>query len=378
VLISSRTPSLNHLVKKLYGVYVTEIDRTLLNCIFAKEPTQLILDESMAVCDIEKLGAGKAILLSYLMHEHPELHFSEYNAPRIRGLISYFRFANMKILSHFSKIGRAYNKAGIPMLLFKGGAMKVLRPALSRVMGDVDVLIPAERIDEAIHIGENLGFGHCKEESNHAVDFHTETESAVDVHYSIYDPGKKNLHEFHQGLWARATTRTAFGVNFLLPCHEDLCFLVMTNFTKNLREHTSLGGLYYALCDCTFLQRDKGNFDWSIVRKNAVSSGKELEVRFAAEFMNAIVEGTIPDLDKNIPSSPDMEAFCNQIIFDEDYFLKRQRECQAIRVVELKREPWHFGKRIAKFLIMKKLRHVPTFVRWYLNRRNPQGEFNAR
>jgi hypothetical protein len=371
------TPFLDRLVNKLYHKYVSDADRVLLNLVFAEKPTQELLDESMRVCDIEALGAHKSLLLSYLMYEHQELQFPEYAGPRLKGLITYFRFANMKVLAHFSKIGKALNEARIPMLLFKGGAMKVLRPELSRPMSDVDILVPAGRMDEAVHIGESLGYEHTREESRHGVDFHTETESAVDVHHSIFDPGK-DPRLFHNRLFARAAPRHAFGVDFLLPCHEDLCFLVMTNFTKNLREHTTLKGLYYALCDSRFLQKDKAGFNWGIVRENAAGSGKEPEVRFAAEFMNAVVPGIIPDLEKNLPVTRDIEVFCNQMIFDEDYYLKRQKECQTIRVVELKNRPWHFGKRIVKFLLMKKLRRVPAFVRWYLNSRNPQGAVLAR
>jgi hypothetical protein len=377
-MIVSYTPALDHLVKKLYGKYVSKTDEVLLNLVFAEKPTQELLDAGMQVCDIDVLGANKSLLLSYLMHEHPELQFPEYAAPRLKGLITYFRFRNMTTLAHFSKIGKALNDADIPMLLFKGGAMKVLRPDLSRSMSDVDVLIPESRFKDAVRIGEGLGYQHTKEESRHGVDFHTETESAVDVHNAIFDPGKKDLRQFHMGLFARAKPRGAFGVDFLLPCHEDLCFLVMTNFTKNLREHTTLGGLYYALCDCRFLQKNKKDFDWAVVRENAKSSDKELEARFAAEFMNAIVPETIPDMDTNLPATPAMEAVCNQIIFDEAHSLKRQKECQAIRVVELKNHPWRFGKRIVKFLVMKKLRHNPTFVRWYLNSRKLQGDRYAR
>ena len=369
------TPVLRHLVNKLYSKYVRGDDQEFLSFIFAKNPTQESLDHCLSVCDIEALGAGKCILLSYLIHNNPKLKLSKYAGPRINGLITYYRFANMKTLSHFSRIGKAYNAAGISMLLFKGGAMKVLRPELPRPMGDVDILIPANRIEEATRIGEGLGYLHYKEESKHAVDFHTETESAVDVHHSIFDPGK-DLKQFHDGLFARATPRRAFGVDFLLPCHEDLCFLVMSNLTKNLREHTSLGNLYYALCDCQYLQKAP-SCDWGLVWPAAVACGRELEIRLAAEFMNAIVADTIPDLDRHFPASSAMEAFCNQVIFDEDYFLPRQKECQAIRVVELKRNPRKFGTFIAKFLLMKKLRNQPAFVRWYLKRKETQGTVHA-
>lgn len=357
--------SLQRLIDKLYPLHVSARDEILLKCVFANNVNQPMLDDCLEKCDIEVMGGAKCLLLSYLMHEHPELKFSSYSGPRIRGLINFWRFRNLKTLSHFSKIGKALNANRIPMLLFKGGAMKLLRPELSRSMGDVDILIPQDRIDEAVRLCANLGFLYDRADSKHAIGFHTPTEDAVDIHYALYEPGT-DLRTLHDRLFSRAASRKAFGVDVLLPCHEDLFFLVLANFTKNLREHTSLKGLYLALCDCHFLLRDKPDFRWEIVREDAKNSDKELEVRFAAEFMNRIVPETIPLEKLGIPISTSMEAFCNQVIFDEDIFLQRQKECQAIRVVELKNHPWREGIRIGKFLILKQIRKHPWFVKQYL------------
>lgn len=357
--------SLQRLIDKLYPLHVSARDEILLKCVFANNINQPMLDDCLEKCDIEVMGGAKCLLLSYLMHEHPELKFSSYSGPRIRGLINFWRFRNLKTLSHFSKIGKALNTNHIPMLLFKGGAMKLLRPELSRSMGDVDILIPQDRIDEAVCLCANLGFLYDRADSKHAIGFHTPTEDAVDIHYALYEPGT-DLRTLHDRLFSRAASRKAFGVDVLLPCHEDLFFLVLANFTKNLREHTSLKGLYLALCDCHFLLRDKPDFRWEIVREDAKNSDKELEVRFAAEFMNRIVPETIPLEKLGIPISTSMEAFCNQVIFDEDIFLQRQKECQAIRVVELKNHPWREGIRIGKFLILKQIRKHPWLVKQYL------------
>lgn len=369
--------ALHRLVDRLYRQYVSVTDQALFDFVFSSKPTQALLDRCLDSCDIEVLGGNKAILLSYVEHEHPELTFSAYAGPRLKGLNTYFRFKNMKVLSHFSRIGRAFNEAGIPMLLFKGGAMKVLRPALSRPMGDTDVLIPMERMAEATAIGERLGYSHFWEESNHAVDFHTETESAVDVHHALFDPeAGRDQAALVKALFARATPRHAFGVDFLLPCHEDLLFLVMNNLTKNLREHTSLHGIYFSLCDCSWLQRDKPDFDWRLVREDAEACGREMETRFAAEFMNRIAPGLIPDPERHLPGRA-AEDFCNQVVYDEDYFLPRRIRCQQLRVLELKKEPRRWGMYILKYLIMKRLRDNPTFVRWFLRRRNRLEAFHA-
>lgn len=371
--MKNKNQALNDLVDTLRDKYFSKEDQVLLTLVCSENPSQESLDECLAVYDIEAAGGLKSLLLSYLLHDNPHLQPSEYAGPRLKGLIKFWRFRNLKTLSHFSKIGRALNEANIPLLLFKGGAMKFLRPALSRAMGDVDILVPKERFAEAVRIGEDLGYMHTHDDSRHGVDFHTETESAVDVHHSIFDYSGK-AKQFHKGIFQRAKPCHGFGVEFLLPCHEDLYFLVLTNLTKNLREHTSLKGLQSAFCDCHFLPKNKADFDWRIVWENAVLSETTHEARFAVEFMNALVPGLIPDMDQNFPvSAKDMDVFCNQIVFDANFLRKRQEACQKIRVVQLKNHPWQFGKQIATYLVMKRLRHNPAFVRWYLNSSNTKG-----
>ena len=360
-------------MRRLYQENVTERDRVLLDLVFSSSLTQRELDKALEVCDIEVLGGAKSLLLSYIMRDRPDLRFSGYAAPRLRGLINYYRFANMRVLSHFSRIGRALNAAGIPMLVFKGGAMRILRPELYRPMSDVDILVPPGRLAEAVKIGERLGYHDAMTGSNTAVDLHAANdESALDIHHAVFETGG-GAEAFHRGLFARARETEAFGVRVWLPAHEDLAFIVLANLTKNLRGKTSLRGLFYALLDFKFLLADKPGFDWGIVRENIKNTDAELPVRFGAEFMNSLVPGIVPDIDLHLPLSPKMEAYCEQVIFDEDFFHPFQAVCRAIRVADLKNHPRHFGKMIVKFLLLKKLREIPAFVRWHLKTRESRS-----
>jgi glycosyltransferase involved in cell wall biosynthesis len=376
--------SVRGVVAKLLRQYVTSQDRVLLDTVFAEKPTQAQLDECLRVCDIEVMGAHKSLMLSYLMREHPELKFSAYAAPRLQGLITFYRFANIRTLQHFSKIGKALNAAGIIPAIFKGAAMKLLRPELSRPMGDVDILLAPERLAEAARICESLGYRDAMTGSPHAVDIQTqEGEGAVDIHSALFNTdftGGKVSPAFQRALLARAREGNAFGVRVLLPAHEDLFFIVLVNFMKNLREKTSLHGLFYALCDCRFLLADKPSFDWGIVRENARLTGEGLQARMAVEFMNALVPGFIPEAKRALPLTREMENFCNRLIFDEDHFSSLLRDCRLIRVADLKNYPRHYGGMILKFLALKRLRRIPAFVRWYLRRHGrPAGEaWNAR
>lgn len=362
-----RTPSSVRVVRRFYDQYVTERDRTLLNIVFHKTPTQACLDEALKVCDIEVIGSSKSLMLSYFMREHPELDFPCYVRPRLQGLIDFYRFANIRTLSHFSKIGKALNDHNIPMILFKGAAMKTLRPGFSRPMGDVDIIIPAEHMSQAVLCCKQLGYHDAMTGSSNAVDIHTaNNEGAVDIHTSIMKD-IKNTYSFHKGLWLRSRELETFGVRVFMPCNEDLLFIVLLNLTKNLREKSSINGLFYALLDAKFLLQDTPDFDWNIVKQNMSDTGTELPVRLAADFMNSLVPGIIPDVESHLALSPEIEDYCNQILFDEDYFNKRREFCQAIRVVDLKNYPWHYCKIIIKFLLLKRLRKYPSFVRWYLS-----------
>lgn len=362
------TTTLSSILERCYRQHVSAQDQALLDLVFHPRPTQADVDACLEIADIEALGANKSLLLSYFLHEHPQLRFSSYAEPRVRGLMRYYHFQNTKTLAHFSKIGTALNRAGIPFILFKGGAMKALRPDLSRPMGDTDILLPSGTIDRAVKICEGLGYQHIHGKPTHAVGMHTDTEDAVDLHYLVFDKGR-DMDALQRGFFSRARPMQAFGVEFLLPAPEDLFFLVLCNFTKNLREHTTLAGLYYALCDCHYLLTANPDFDFAVVRQNAHLGAKEMEIRFAAEFMNRVHRGIIPAVEKNFPYNDQVSAFCDLLIFDERHYMPLRHACQALRVAELRNFPLLHGKKIIKFLIMNKLRTWPAFVRWFLRRK---------
>jgi hypothetical protein len=361
--------SMRRIVRKLLNKYVSERNRTLIDCVFAPAPTQEALDACLSACDIEAMGAHLSLMLSYLMHDHPELKFTEYVEPRLQGLVRFYRFANMDTLARFATIGKALNAVDIPLLIFKGAAMKALRPGLSRPMGDVDILVRPEHLSATVKICEKHGLHDALTGSAHAVDMHTaDGKSAMDVHSAVIESGK-DTGAFHRNLFSRARPVTAFGVRVLLPAHEDLFFLVLANLTKNLRAKTSIHGLFYALFDCRFLLGDKPDFDWSIVRNDAREAGVEFDVRLAVEFMNMLVPDIVPDAGRHFPLTAKVEDYCNRLIFDDEYLRKRREVCRAIRVVDLKNYPAHYGTMILKLLLLKKLRSFPAFVRWYLESR---------
>lgn len=373
---TSKMKAYTTILERFYNQYVNKQDQVLLDLVLQENPTQAEVDACLAQADIEALGAAKCLLLTYLTHNYPNLQLNAYAGPRIQGLQKYFHFHNTKTLSHFSRLGKALNEAGIPFILFKGGAMRALRPDLPRHMGDTDILLPAGTIKRAVKIGEGLGYQHIHGKPTHAIGLHTDTEDAVDLHYHVFDEGR-DLDALEKGFFERAKPFRAFGVDFLMPAPEDLFFLILNNFTKNLREKTTLGGLYFAMEDARWLLENTPDFDFEIVRQNAVLGDKELETRFAADFMNRVRPGLIPDVEKNLPFTSQVSDFCNLLVFDEKVFRPLYGVCQAMRVAELRNYPWMNGKRILKFLIFNRLRKRPAFVAWYIKNRMSERWLNA-
>jgi hypothetical protein len=307
------------------------------------------------------------------MYEHPELRFSDYAGPRIKGLISFYHFDNTRVLSHFSRIGKALNRAGIPILLFKGAAIKVLKPELSRPMADVDIFVPPGRFAQAMDICEKLGY-RKESSSKYSGDLLDQDGKAmVDIHCRLFHYIKDGGEALDGPFSRRARPVEVFGVTLLMPAREDLFTILLLNLEKNLREWSSLHSLYFTLWDCRLLL--SGGFDWNIVRENARLINCGYQIRFAAAFMNTLVPGIVPQdmIEKHFPWTRRMEqnwerkmAKVQNRSVMERVIDQRAAACRRILLVDLKRRPRRILSMVVKLFLFRKLRDLPAFVRWYL------------
>jgi hypothetical protein len=310
------------IVDVFYNDLVSKEDQKLLELTFAKKIEQTQLDEFLKNWDIEKFGERKSMMLSYVMKTNPELKFPMYEKPRLEGLLKFHRFHNLKLISHYAKIVKALNQEHIFPMILKGGAMKHIRPDLSRAMGDIDILIPDEvELTKAREICKNLGY---VEEipDNHSIDLHlpNSTEGTVDLHRYI-DFESDYDKAFMQDLFARATKETTFGVQAFVPCFEDLLFLGMANLARNLNNKTSIGGILYSLFDFKFLTTSKPDFNWDLVLQNIVKTKTHTQALFAMKFINKIIPEMLPEaLLQNDVINKEFTQYCDNIIFHHFYF----------------------------------------------------------
>ncbi len=358
------------LIENFFNEILYPTDKGLLQLAFSKTPAQQDLDNLLKDFDIEVKGGAKSLMLSYFMKRHPELNFTAYEGPRLKGLLNFHRFRNLKTISHFSKIGRELNKHGITPMLIKGGAMKFLRPDLPRVMSDIDILVPEKYLMKCAEIAEPLGYWWEKVDI-HAIDLHPKgsDEGAIDVHKYIY---MESGHEksLLKGLYKRAVEVTAFGVKVLLPSNEDLMFIALVNLARNLRNKTSQAGLLYTLFDCKYLMESKPDFDWDIVRENARKTHTEIQMNFAMKFIEKISPDVLPEEIKHDKLfEKETNEYSNMVMYNRFYLEDLRTKCRAIKVGELLKKPEEIPEYIMlkpKYFLLKSIRKHPKLIELFI------------
>ena len=309
-------------------------------------------------------------MLSYFMKRHPELNFTAYEGPRLKGLLKFFRFKNLSTISHFTKIGRELNKAGITPMLLKGGAMKFLRQDLPRVMSDIDILVPEKDLMKCAKLAEPLGYWWEKVDI-HAIDLHPagSEEGALDVHKFIY---METGHEktLLKGLYKRAGKIVAFGVNALIPSNEDLLFISLVNLARNLRNKTSQAGLLYTLFDCKYLMESKPDFDWDIVRENARKTHTEIQMNFAMKFIEKISPDVLPEEIKHDKLfEKETNEYSNMVMYNRFYLEDLRTKCRAMKVGNLLKNPEQIPEYLAlkpKYFLLKRIRKHPKLIELFI------------
>lgn len=349
-------------------------DKMLLNLTFSENPTQEELDKFLEKWDIEAVGGHKSLMLSYFMKMHQGLKFSEYVQPRLTGLFNFFRFQNLKIIAHFKKLTKSLNDANIPVMILKGGVMKHLRPDLSRVMGDIDILVPGKDYPKVGQIAQTLGYEFYEPniQQSHSIDLHEKgcEEGTVDVHRYIY-MGTGYEQKIIKDLFKRAKKEKVFGVDALIPSYEDIFFLALVNLSKNLRENTSSPGILYALFDCKFLMESKSDFDWNIVIENAKKTKTQVQMCFAIKFINKIVPGILPEkLQKEALFEKELQNYCKVVMFERFYFPKFQEKSRDIKIANSLKSFAGLMEYLnikPKYYLLKQLRDFPFWGKIFFN-----------
>lgn len=276
--------------------YITKYDRKLLDLVQKKDVSQSDFDNFIRSWDIEQQGGHKALMLSYFMKLHPELSYPGYVEPRLNGVLRYYRFKNLNLISHFKKICTKIKKAGIDILIIKGGALRYYNSEVPRIMGDIDILVAEKDYEAAKNIASGLGYTY-KEYPHSADFFDPKTDlSVLDIHNKLDIAGKKDF-QITPELFKRASKENVYGVDGVyVPSLEDMMFITLINLAKNMMRNTSFPSILYSILDCKYLIEAKKDFDWNIVRQNAINTKSEPQIYIAIEFINGFISTNLPIL----------------------------------------------------------------------------------
>lgn len=272
---------------------LSEEDRRLLELSFSSGITQDELDAFLGSWDIEAAPIQSVMLLAYLKRVHPELAFPEKINPRLQGVLTFCRFQNLKLSSHFHKIAEALRKDGVPFLLLKGGAMKVYRPDFPRWMADMDILAKEGTFRAAVASVRNLGYEPFKSAHSHDMRLPGTKENIVDIHRFLHmDTGKERL--LNEDLFRRARKVPMFSSEGLVPCPEDMVFISLVNFWNNVSYKTSAGSVVSTFFDLKYLVDGTPGFDWGIVRADALKTGSAEAVYLATRLLDSFIPEVLP------------------------------------------------------------------------------------
>lgn len=323
------------LVEKFYEEIVTPNNQRLLDLAFNDSLNQRDLDKFLIGWELEQYSGDRALMLSYLMKERSDLHFPETVRPRLAGLFNYYRFQNLQLITHFTKICRALNDNNIVPMILKGGAMKYMRPELPRVMGDIDILVHPADYKKACEISRNLGYYFEDNEKAHSVDLHlSEDDEAgvLDIHRWIYLNSKYDIG-FMDKFFERATKHKIFGADVYLPSKEDMLFICLLNLAKNLHKNTSIKGVLYSLFDCRYLISSTPDFNWNLILENTIQTNTQVQMYFAMKFANRIVPNLLPqELFENKQLEKKINKYCNMVMFTRFYVDELRMTCKKIRI----------------------------------------------
>ena len=335
--------------------------------------TQAQLDSFLSDWDIEKAPIFSVMLLAYATARREDLVLPPRVGPRLKGVLQFCRFQNLKKEAHFSKVAKALGLAGIPALILKGGAMKVYRPDFPRWMNDIDFLVPAADYERAVSIARDLGYGDPMV-TDHSVDLRIpgSGEGLLDIHRQLeLGTGKENA--LNEVLFHRAWKRKIFSADGLLPCPEDMVFIALVNFYNNMERRQTPESSATTFFDIRFLVESTPSFRWEIVRDNARLTGTGFQLALASRVVSAYLEDLIPE-DLWLPAPGRERAYRNFIdafFFHRDVLSTARDSFAETRVGASLKSDYNIFSRTWALVVkgIKPIVKMPVFMRLALRMR---------
>ena len=111
------------------------------------------------------------------------------------------------------------------------------------------------------------------------------------------EDSKEKEDLLNRELFERASIERVFNVDGIyVPSPEDMMFILMTNLTKNMTQHTRVPVILHSFIDSMFLINYKPDLDWDTIWQTGVNTETELQIAVAGWFLNQYVPIKLPSL----------------------------------------------------------------------------------
>jgi hypothetical protein len=230
------------------------------------------------------------------------------------------------------------DEAQIPSLVLKGLAISLTLGYTPRHMGDVDIMVPIERVGEAIDLVLALGW---------TATLGINTEGLLNTlpltHATGFDRGGLQLdlhwHSVHQDpsptfnepLWKRASKQSGFFV----PSKTDLLLqTVMHGVRHDSCAHAWPGDLY------AIHRSDNEPVDWDLLVDTAVARRLLIQLQVLLAAFDTYIPGEVP---VHVRDAVHREAFSKEELLEHRGLTSRNplpEEAHAVGVMRHRRQTW--------------------------------------
>ena len=237
--------------------------------------------------DVDTESVLYMLMLSVLGFRTGFRGFPQDMVPRLKGIHRYFQAQNVMGMPWLlSKLG-LLRRAGIPVMLLKGIAMRYYyAPEIPRMMNDYDIAVPRERFGEAM----KLLRGEDTENKGDVVWAETitaktaGTKAELDVHRWIF----KEMGDTDSGIWDRAVKISLRGADVLVPSAEDMFVHQLNIQARNYFFNELPGNRMKWLFDCRMIAMHEDFGGFGRVSELVREFGTEYTARLMLSFYGRV------------------------------------------------------------------------------------------
>lgn len=320
--------------------------------------------------NIEKEELPFNLLLAHLFQNNPHIEMPKDIEPRLKGVLRWFQYRNISLLSVLKQLIAELNKKDIPVLLMKGSAMKVLEPDKSRMMADVDCAVSIENFDTAIKISEQTGFkisGIYK----HDIEVRKNNIQKIDIHKKIVK-SDTDTRITDKKIFERAKQYNFYDSKVFIPDAEDMIFLLLANGYENIIYSQSFYKNVTWLLDTVYILKNNTNIDWNLVVANADETGTLAQIKIMLEMINRFFPDTVPNnIISSITISKQENKFFQSYTKKHLFFNKAQQLKEQVRRMVKGNEKFDFfltTKLTLQFFYLKIIQKTPIIKSLFFDR----------